>query len=178
MPRQHAATSIRTCRCHCRLPATRRTSSTRTHAAPAGRDQWGGLRSPTPCLPRSQAALPATNRGLALQVAPVRMNLIAPAWSTHPLSAAILGGQLAACRSQLRAIVPIGCVVEPGPRRSPRNPPDDEYGGYGATFAIDGASGSSPDVEMPVARQGLPTGANGWGSRDALLNNCGKELLR
>ena len=59
------------------------------------------------------AALPALTRALALEIAPVRVNLIAPGFVDTPLSADILGDELEARREQLRATLPIGRVVGP-----------------------------------------------------------------
>ena len=59
------------------------------------------------------AALPALTRSLALELAPVRVNLIAPGFVDTPLSARLLGEQLDARRDQLRATLPIGRVVGP-----------------------------------------------------------------
>ncbi|MEI9939563.1 MAG: SDR family oxidoreductase [Pseudomonadota bacterium] len=58
------------------------------------------------------AALPALTANLALELAPVRVNLIAAGFVDTPLSAAILGDQLEARRNQLRATLPIRRVVE------------------------------------------------------------------
>jgi NAD(P)-dependent dehydrogenase (short-subunit alcohol dehydrogenase family) len=59
------------------------------------------------------AALPPFVASLALEVAPVRVNLIAPGFVDTPLSASLLGDQLEARRAELRATLPIGRVVEP-----------------------------------------------------------------
>jgi NAD(P)-dependent dehydrogenase (short-subunit alcohol dehydrogenase family) len=59
------------------------------------------------------AAMPALVRGLALELAPVRVNLIAPGFVDTPLSASLLGDQLDARRAQLRATLPIKRVVGP-----------------------------------------------------------------
>jgi NAD(P)-dependent dehydrogenase (short-subunit alcohol dehydrogenase family) len=59
------------------------------------------------------AAMPAMTKNLALELAPVRVNLIAAGFVDTPLSAAILGDQLEARREQLRSTLPIGRVVGP-----------------------------------------------------------------
>jgi NAD(P)-dependent dehydrogenase (short-subunit alcohol dehydrogenase family) len=59
------------------------------------------------------AALPALAAGLALEIAPIRVNLIAPGFVDTPLSAELLGDQLDERRDQLRATLPIGRVVGP-----------------------------------------------------------------
>jgi len=59
------------------------------------------------------AALPALTASLALEVAPVRINLIAAGFVDTPLSASLLGDQLEARREELRATLPIGRVVGP-----------------------------------------------------------------
>jgi NAD(P)-dependent dehydrogenase (short-subunit alcohol dehydrogenase family) len=59
------------------------------------------------------AAQPALAAGLALEIAPVRINVIAAGFVDTPLSASLLGDQLDARREQLRATLPIGRVVGP-----------------------------------------------------------------
>jgi NAD(P)-dependent dehydrogenase (short-subunit alcohol dehydrogenase family) len=59
------------------------------------------------------AAGPALTKNLALELAPVRVNLIAAGFVDTPLSAAILGDQLEARRDQLRKTLPIRRVVGP-----------------------------------------------------------------
>jgi NAD(P)-dependent dehydrogenase (short-subunit alcohol dehydrogenase family) len=59
------------------------------------------------------AAGPALTKNLALELAPVRVNMIAAGFVDTPLSAAILGGQLEARREQLRKTLPIHRVVGP-----------------------------------------------------------------
>ena len=59
------------------------------------------------------AAMPALVASLALELAPVRVNLIAAGFVDTPLSASLLGDQLDARRNQLRATLPIRRVVGP-----------------------------------------------------------------
>jgi NAD(P)-dependent dehydrogenase (short-subunit alcohol dehydrogenase family) len=59
------------------------------------------------------AALPALIANLALEIAPVRVNLIAAGFVDTPLSAELLGDQLEKRRNQLRSTLPIGRVVGP-----------------------------------------------------------------
>ena len=59
------------------------------------------------------AVLPAFTATLALELAPIRVNLIAAGFVDTPLSASLLGDGLDARRDELRAILPIGRVVGP-----------------------------------------------------------------
>ena len=59
------------------------------------------------------AALPALTKDLALELAPVRVNLIAAGFVDTPLSALLLGDQLNARCEQLRTTLPIRRVVGP-----------------------------------------------------------------
>jgi NAD(P)-dependent dehydrogenase (short-subunit alcohol dehydrogenase family) len=59
------------------------------------------------------AALPPFAAALALELAPVRVNLIAAGFVDTPLSASLLGEGLDARRDELRAKLPIGRVVGP-----------------------------------------------------------------
>jgi NAD(P)-dependent dehydrogenase (short-subunit alcohol dehydrogenase family) len=59
------------------------------------------------------AALPAMTKNLALELAPVRVNLIAAGFVDTPLSASLLGDQLDARREHLRKTLPIRRVVGP-----------------------------------------------------------------
>jgi NAD(P)-dependent dehydrogenase (short-subunit alcohol dehydrogenase family) len=59
------------------------------------------------------AALPALTAKLALEIAPVRVNLIAAGFVDTPLSATLLGNDLDDRRGKLRTSLPIGRVVEP-----------------------------------------------------------------
>ena len=62
-------------------------------------------------LDRGAAARAGAN--LALELAPVRVNLIAAGFVDTPLSASLLGDELEARREELRATLPIGRVVGP-----------------------------------------------------------------
>jgi len=57
--------------------------------------------------------MPAMIANLALELAPTRVNLVAPGFVDTPLSASLLGDQLEARRSELRATLPIRRVVVP-----------------------------------------------------------------
>ena len=59
------------------------------------------------------AALPAMAKNLALELAPVRVNVIAAGFVDTPLSAQLLGDELETRRNQLRATLAIGRVVGP-----------------------------------------------------------------
>jgi NAD(P)-dependent dehydrogenase (short-subunit alcohol dehydrogenase family) len=59
------------------------------------------------------AVLPPFTAALALQLAPVRVNLIAAGFVDTPLSASLLGDGLEARRDELRDTLPIGRVVGP-----------------------------------------------------------------
>jgi NAD(P)-dependent dehydrogenase (short-subunit alcohol dehydrogenase family) len=64
-----------------------------------------------PLISAVTAAMPALARSLALELAPVRVNVVAPGFVDTPLSAAILGEGLDARREQLGAQLPIHRVV-------------------------------------------------------------------
>jgi NAD(P)-dependent dehydrogenase (short-subunit alcohol dehydrogenase family) len=59
------------------------------------------------------AALPPFTAALALELAPVRVNLIAAGFVDTPLSASLLEDQLEERRNELRTTLPIGRVVTP-----------------------------------------------------------------
>lgn len=75
-----------------------------------------GARRPRPGLTiaaMGTAALPAMTANLALELAPIRVNLIAAGFVDTPLSAQLLGADLDERRDQLRATLPIRRVVGP-----------------------------------------------------------------
>jgi NAD(P)-dependent dehydrogenase (short-subunit alcohol dehydrogenase family) len=84
------------------------------------------------------AALPALTADLALELAPVRVNLIATGFVDTPLSAALLGDQLEQRREQLRATLPIGRVVGPADIAALAVHLMTNTAVTGATFDIDG----------------------------------------
>jgi NAD(P)-dependent dehydrogenase (short-subunit alcohol dehydrogenase family) len=59
------------------------------------------------------AALPALVANLAVEVAPIRVNLVAAGFVDTPLSASLLGDEIENRRNQLRAVLPIRRVVGP-----------------------------------------------------------------
>src|SRR5580692_2767160 len=59
------------------------------------------------------AALPALTKNLALELAPIRVNLIAAGFVDTPLSATILGDRLDERRRQLRDTLPVRRVIGP-----------------------------------------------------------------
>jgi NAD(P)-dependent dehydrogenase (short-subunit alcohol dehydrogenase family) len=75
-----------------------------------------GARKPAVGLALATAmtnGMPALIAGLALELAPIRVNLVAPGFVDTPLSASLLGRGLDARREQLRETLPIGRVVGP-----------------------------------------------------------------
>ena len=84
------------------------------------------------------AALPALTKVLALEIAPVRVNLIAAGFVDTPLSAALLGDQLDARREQLRTTLPIRRVVGPADIAALAVHLMTNTAITGATFDIDG----------------------------------------
>lgn len=84
------------------------------------------------------AALPAMTKNLALELAPVRVNLIAAGFVDTPLSATLLGDQLDARREQLRTTLPIRRVVGPADVAALALHIMTNTALTGATFDIDG----------------------------------------
>jgi NAD(P)-dependent dehydrogenase (short-subunit alcohol dehydrogenase family) len=64
-------------------------------------------------VPAATAALPPFAAALALELAPIRVNLMAAGFVDTPLSASLLGDRLDERRDELRATLPIGRVVGP-----------------------------------------------------------------
>jgi NAD(P)-dependent dehydrogenase (short-subunit alcohol dehydrogenase family) len=87
------------------------------------------------------AALPALTASLALEVAPVRVNLIAAGFVDTPLSASLLGEGLQARRDELSATLPIGRVVGPADVAALALHLMTNTALTGATYDIDGGQG-------------------------------------
>ena len=84
------------------------------------------------------AALSAMTRSLALEVAPVRVNLIAAGFVDTPSSASSPGDQIEQRRDQLRTTLPIGRVVGPADIAALAARLRTNTAMTGATFDIDG----------------------------------------
>jgi len=82
--------------------------------------------------------MPALARSLALELAPARVNVLAPGFVDTPLSARILGDALEARRDQLRESLPIRRVVGPGDVADLAIHVMTNTALTGATFDIDG----------------------------------------
>jgi NAD(P)-dependent dehydrogenase (short-subunit alcohol dehydrogenase family) len=74
-----------------------------------GRSRGPGLS----LIAAATAAMPALIANLAVEVAPVRVNLIAAGFVDTPLSASLLGDDLDKRREQLRATLPVRRVIGP-----------------------------------------------------------------
>jgi NAD(P)-dependent dehydrogenase (short-subunit alcohol dehydrogenase family) len=74
-----------------------------------GRSRGPGLS----LIAAATAAMPALIANLAVEVAPIRVNLIAAGFVDTPLSASLLGDDLDARRDQLRKTLPIRRVIGP-----------------------------------------------------------------
>ncbi|MCZ4499304.1 MAG: alcohol dehydrogenase [Marmoricola sp.] len=84
------------------------------------------------------AALPALTKNLALEIAPVRVNVIAPGFVDTPLSATLLGDRIDERRAELRDTLPIGRVVGPDDVAALALHLMTNSAVTGATFDIDG----------------------------------------
>jgi NAD(P)-dependent dehydrogenase (short-subunit alcohol dehydrogenase family) len=84
------------------------------------------------------AAFPTLTANLALELAPVRVNLIAAGFVDTPLSASLLGSDIEKRRDQLRATLPIGRVVGPADVAALAVHIMSNTALTGATYTIDG----------------------------------------
>jgi NAD(P)-dependent dehydrogenase (short-subunit alcohol dehydrogenase family) len=91
------------------------------------------------------AALPALVANIAVEVAPIRVNLIAPGFVDTPLSARLLGEGLEQRREQLRATLPIRRVVGPADVAALAVHLMANTALTGATYDIDGGQSLVPD---------------------------------
>jgi NAD(P)-dependent dehydrogenase (short-subunit alcohol dehydrogenase family) len=90
------------------------------------------------------AAMPAMTRSLALEIAPIRVNLIAAGFVDTPLSASLLGEDLDARRAHLRDTLPIGRVVGPADIAALAVHLMTNTAVTGATYDIDGGQQLAP----------------------------------
>jgi NAD(P)-dependent dehydrogenase (short-subunit alcohol dehydrogenase family) len=84
------------------------------------------------------AALPVMTRCLALEVAPIRVNLIAAGFVDTPLSGSWLGDRIGELREQPRTTLPIGRVVGPADIAALAVHLMTNTAVTGATFDVDG----------------------------------------
>jgi NAD(P)-dependent dehydrogenase (short-subunit alcohol dehydrogenase family) len=98
----------------------------------------GGRRISPGIASAATAVLPPFVASLALELAPVRVNLIAAGFVDTPLSASLLGGELDHRREQLRSTLPIGRVVGPADVAALAVHLMANTAVTGATFDIDG----------------------------------------
>ncbi|KAA9150296.1 SDR family oxidoreductase [Amycolatopsis acidicola] len=98
----------------------------------------GGRRINPGIVSAATAALPPFTASLALELAPIRVNLIAAGFVDTPLSASLLGDKLDERRAQLRGMLPIGRVVGPADVASLAVHIMTNTALTGATFDIDG----------------------------------------
>jgi NAD(P)-dependent dehydrogenase (short-subunit alcohol dehydrogenase family) len=98
----------------------------------------GGRRAGLGMTSVATVALQALIATLALEVAPIRVNLIAAGFVDTPLSAALLGDDLEQRRQQLRDKLPIGRVVGPDDVAALAVHLMSNTALTGATFDIDG----------------------------------------
>ena len=99
------------------------------------------------------AAHPALVANLAVELAPVRVNLIAAGFVDTPLSASLLGDQLEERREQLRATLPIGRVVDGRRRRRARRAPDVEHARSRARRTTSTAASRSSPADRGTRRR-------------------------
>jgi NAD(P)-dependent dehydrogenase (short-subunit alcohol dehydrogenase family) len=113
------------------------------------------------------AVLPPFTAALALELAPIRVNLIAAGFVDTPLSASLLGDRLEDRRNELRATLPIGRVVGPADVAALAVHIMTNTALTGATYDIDGGQqfiASKDDTGNYLAGEGLR------GNRDALVS--------
>jgi len=91
------------------------------------------------------AALPALVATLAVEVAPIRVNLVAPGFVDTALSASLLGDDLDQRRDQLRATLPIGRVVQPADVAALAVHLMSNTALTGATYDVDGGQQHVPE---------------------------------
>ena len=90
------------------------------------------------------AAMSALIANLAVEVAPIRVNLLAAGFVDTPLSAQLLGDNIEARRDQLRATLPIGRVVQPADVAALAVHLMTNTAVTGATYDVDGGQQLTP----------------------------------
>ena len=98
----------------------------------------GARPTSAPAASDGRRGVPRADSNLALEVAPVRANLIAAGFIDTPLSASLLGGDIEKRREELRATLPIGRVVGPDDVASLAVHIMTNTAFTGATYTIDG----------------------------------------
>jgi NAD(P)-dependent dehydrogenase (short-subunit alcohol dehydrogenase family) len=83
-------------------------------------------------------SMPALIQGLALEMAPVRVNLVAPGFVDTGLSAELLGDDLDRRRDELRSTLPVGRVIGPADVAAVAVQAMANTALTGATFDVDG----------------------------------------
>jgi NAD(P)-dependent dehydrogenase (short-subunit alcohol dehydrogenase family) len=136
--KKHAATSRPTCFSHCKSLAASQTRFTQEEPCSSWEAPVAVALRRIRSFSALTAAMPAMTKNLALELAPVRVNLIAAGFVDTPLSASILGNQLDARREQLRTTLPIRRVVGPADVATLAVHIMTNAALTGATFDIDG----------------------------------------
>ena len=127
------------------------------------------------------AAVPALAANLALELAPVRVNLIAAGFVDTPLSASLLGSDLEKRRDQLRATLPIRRVVEPDDVAALAVHIMSNTALTGATYKIDGGQQLVSRLAMlaaePLLDVRVDTRKRTWRLSSIVAEQAGVELL-
>ena len=105
--------STRISGCRCTSHATPPGASVLVEPSSSSVAPVAGAGSGSRAISALTAATPAMVRSLAVEIAPVRINVIAAGFVDTPLSASLLGNEIEHRREQLRTTLPIGRVVGP-----------------------------------------------------------------
>ena len=170
-------TSTPICYCRCRSPGTPRARFAREGPCSLWAARVAAARRGTRVHLGTHGRDACNGQELALEIAPVRVNLIAAGFVDTPLSAAILGDQLDARRERLRTTLPIRRVVGPADIAALAVHLMTNTAITGAT-SISTADNSSSRGE-PVGPHGRRA-MNAWGSRasrDERVRTRGQQLV-